>query len=76
MSHSHAEKGLKRECSRVKKVFQCTRTMGVSVPSLHKVYRVSDINSFRDAMQPRAKALGNIPDPIVSYDMKLPGRAF
>ena len=31
-----AEKGLKRECSRVKKVFQCTRTMGVSAPSLHR----------------------------------------
>ena len=31
-----AEKGLKRECSRVKKAFQCTRIMGVSVPSLHR----------------------------------------
>ena len=36
MGHSRAEKGLKREYSRVKKAFQCTRTMGVSAPSLHR----------------------------------------
>ena len=33
---TRAEKGLKRECSRVKKVFLCMRTMGVSEPSLHR----------------------------------------
>ena len=33
---SRVKKGLKRKCSRVKKVFQCTHTMGVSEPSLHK----------------------------------------
>ena len=36
IGHSRAEKGLKREYSRVKKAFQCTRTMGVSAPSLHR----------------------------------------
>ena len=30
-----AQKGLEHERSRVKKAFQCTHTMGVSVPSLH-----------------------------------------
>ena len=36
MGHSRAEKGLKREYSRVKKAFQCTCTMGVLAPSLHR----------------------------------------
>ena len=31
-------KALKRECSRLKKAFQCTRTMGVSAPSLHREF--------------------------------------
>ena len=32
----HCGPTLKRECSRLKKAFQCTRTMGVSAPSLHR----------------------------------------
>ena len=36
IGHSCAKKGLKCECSRVKAAFQCMRTMGVSVPFLHR----------------------------------------
>ena len=50
MDHSRAEKGLKREYSRVKKAFQCTRPMGVSVPSLHRESTDSLIRLFHAAL--------------------------
>ena len=36
LGSDYAQKGLERERSRVKKAFLCTRTMGVSAPSLHR----------------------------------------
>ena len=44
------QKGLERERSQVKKAFLCTRTMGVSVPSLHREFTDSVIGetSFID----------------------------